>query len=132
MITIKCFESFLIEQAEDDPVVFNYNDANPEPKSWNFDDADSTFNFVFQGVGETKYTLKVYHDFEVFVVSFPDGSFKSCSYSALKRIDYFRNFERGFLHKWLLRTILYIEYKGLVEITDWTTLDNPNITTSVK
>jgi hypothetical protein len=126
VITLKYFESFLESEKNEFGVgVFNYEKQNPEPKSWNYDKEDNSFNFEFHGEIEAHYTLKVFPQYELFCLFYPKGDFTWCAFSSLTpNRDEFINYERGRLYAWLVKRIIYIDYKLHLEVEDWATLTN--------
>ncbi|HWY12125.1 MAG TPA: hypothetical protein VN026_12410 [Bacteroidia bacterium] len=124
-MAIKYWESFLeSEKNEFGAGVFNYEKENPEPKSWGYQEDDQSFNFEFHGDQDRLYTLKVFPQLECFVLSFPKGEYQWCAFSALiANRDRFINYEKnGVLYSWLVKRIMYIDYKIHIEQADWSTL----------
>src|ERR1035437_804386 len=109
MIALKYFESFSESEDKKDalPPLPRGFGKNPDPKDWDYNNEDNSFNFEFYGDETNPYSVKVFPDVELFLVHFPDKTDKYCSYSALKsNADLFKDYEDGVFYKWLLRVIM--------------------------
>ena len=121
MVTLKYFDNF--SESINELSTEDYDEKNPEPKVFNFDNSNQSLSFEFYDE-KNPYLLRVFPELEMICLSFPDGSFQWCSFSALKKSkEPFKKYVNGILFEWILRVILHVEYSLYTGVKDWTTLD---------
>lgn len=86
-----------------------YKDENFEMPFMNYDEAGKSFNLEFTEDNFNFYSLKIFPQFEILKLTFPNSETLCCSFSALKNgecIGSFASYERKGLDSWLLRIVL--------------------------